>query len=340
MRPGRRVLLRQLCCRSLQPRTLCGRRHGLPARRGLLLVSLSAERRRSAGLCVGLGVRKRWPRLQPGRRVLRPWLRQQRHLWWRPLCGGQGCLHHFQRLLLWRVRRGEVRRPGTRMSRGRRDLRWRSRMLCRPMRRGRGGHACLRSSRWVQGGWRNLQQWHGLLCGAVPTGAFRHRDLQGLTRLQGGRRALSRRERLLLGHLWQRRALPGGGRLLSQGRALPIQRRLLLGRVPKRSGGRPPLRGQARLQVHRRGMQEDRRVLREHGHLRCERALYGWRCVPKGGALVLLGPRLLFGRLCTEPLGQARVSRGLCARRRALHCRRGLLLGYVRWLPSALSSDT
>lgn len=241
MRKGRRLLLWRLCGRRLQPCPVWGRGGELPARRRLLLVPLSAERERPAYVCVGLGLYQRRPCLQSRRRVLWPRLRQQRFVRRAPLRRGQGGLCQRQRLLLGRVRGGQVRCSGARVSRRRRDLRRRSGLLLGPVLRTRRGRSRLHAARWLQGGGGDLQQWHGLLLGGVSACAFRHGDLQGAARLQSHRRTVSGREGLLFRLVWSRRSLPGRRRLFCQGRALPVERRLLLGRLPNGPGRCAPL---------------------------------------------------------------------------------------------------
>ncbi len=344
MRQCRCVLLGYLQRRIVQPRAVRGRGDSLRTPRGLLLVPVPAGRQRATGLRVRLGLRQRRPCLQSRRRMLRTRLHQRRHLRRESMRAGKGRVRDRERLLLGRLHGRQVRSPGAWLSRGRRDLRDRRRLLRRPMRPHRRGRDRL-PSRWrLSCGRRDLQQRNRLLFGSLPGDAERGRHLQSSARLQSHRRALDRCQELLLGRVRRRRSLPRRGRMLCQGRTLSIKRRLLLGNLPKRTRRRAPMRRHTGVQVHLTGVQRARQVLRSRRCLRRDRALFGSRRVPKGRPPLCPGRRLLLRRLRAEHLGQARLSRHLCARWCALHGRSGLLLGkllrFSRALPAGVVGST
>ena len=185
-------------------------------------------------------------------------------------------------------------------------------------------------------GRRDLQQRHRLLLGTMPGERQWCGQLQGPSWLQDHLRAMCHRQRLLFGGMRRGRALPERGRMFPQGRALPIQRRLLFGHLPHGSRGGSSLRRGTGLQGHRSPVQEIRRVLRRHGRVQRRQPLPSSQRLSKPGPAVHPARRLLLGRVHAQPHGQAGLSRFLRPRGRPMHRSRGLLRGNVQWFSRAL----
>ena len=96
------------------------------------------------------------------------------------------------------------------------------------------------------------------------------------------------------------------------------------------------VRGRTRLQGQRHGMQEDRRLLRQHGRVQRRQTLPDGRRLPTERPGMLVGWGLLLRRVRAQPHGQAGLPRCLRPRGRAVHHPRRLLHGHLRRLPRAL----